>query len=89
MVAVGEHINKFDDVPIERLADETNQQPKLELLSEVVRSNFKDYIEVELGYTRSPDSKQSVSAKKARINVSNEIQIGFALGKGEKANKIK
>ena len=87
MVAVGEHVNKFDDVPIERLADETNQQPKLELLSEVVRSNFKDYIEVELGYTRSPRSKQSVSAKKARINVSNEIQIGFALGKGAKGQE--
>jgi len=87
MVHIGKHVSNYVEAPIERLADEENQQPKIDLLSEVVRHNFKDYIDIELGYTRGSRFKTSVSSKKAKINVFNDIQIGFALGAGAKGRE--
>lgn len=84
MVDVQDVMKNTRKAPLQRLEDEVNQQPKIDILADVVRSEFKDLLDVEMGWDRSSRSKTSVSRKPARINVYNDIQISFALGHGVK-----
>ena len=84
MVDVQDAMKGTNKAPLQRLEDEVNQQPKIDILADVVRSEFKDLLDLEMGWDRSSRSKTSVSRKPAKINVYNDIQISFALGHGVK-----
>lgn len=87
MVDVQDVMKGTSKAPLERLQDEVSQQPKIDILADVVRSEFKDLLDVEMGWDRQSRSKTSVSRKPARINVYNDIQISFALGRGVKGRE--
>ena len=71
------------------LLDELNQRSPMTTLAEVVQQQFSDYIELNMGHTRTPRNVRIIkgrgSAKKiTNYKVDNDIQIKFALGAGAK-----
>jgi len=81
------HMNRGDTAQLPVLLDELNQRTPLQTLTEVVQQQFSDYIELNMGHTRTPKNVRIIkgqgSAKKiTKYTVDNDIQIKFALGAG-------
>ena len=89
MVNIQDKVRSFSDAPMERLVDEGNAGD-VGTLSDVIRHSFKDYIEINMGWTRESRRKEQVNARgkgNAKINIFNDIEIQFALGAGAKGKK--